>query len=293
MRVIVLTNPAAGAKPEHAEELRAALERAGVEAEVRQVTGDELPRAARAAAADGADAVVAAGGDGTVSACAGALAGGDVPLGVLPTGTLNHFAKDLRLPLALDEAAAVIAAGHRRRVDIAQVNGRAFINNSSIGLYPRMVGQRDRQRQRLGRGKWVAMLLACVSVFRRYPTVSVRIDVANRSTLRTTPFVFVGNNGYELTPENLGGRARLDGGELCVYFTNRTGRFGLLMLALRVVLGIVEQARDFQMLSGTEAWIETAQREIPIALDGEVFRLSPPLHYELRPGALTVLAPRA
>jgi diacylglycerol kinase family enzyme len=292
MRVIVLTNPSAGAKADHAGELRAALERAGVDqVEVREVPGEQIAAAAKEAAAGGADAVVAAGGDGTVSACAAALAGTGVALGILPTGTLNHFAKDLGLPLALDEAAAVVAAGNRTAVDVASVNGRVFVNNSSIGIYPRIVGHRDRQRQRLGRGKWIAMLLACVSVFRRYPTVRVRIGIGEQTVLNETPFVFVGNNRYELTLQNLGKRPALDRGELCLYFANRTGRFGFFLLALRAVLGRLEQARDFQTVMRREVWIETPKRELPVALDGEVVRLPPPLHYEVRPQALTVLAP--
>jgi diacylglycerol kinase family enzyme len=296
MRVIVLTNPSAGAKADKVEHLRAALQAAGVDhVDVREVPGNEITRAAKQAAlvagADGVDAIVAAGGDGTVSACAAALAGTGVALGVLPTGTLNHFAKDLSIPLVLDAAATVIAAGNRVEVDVAQVNDRVFINNSSIGIYPRIVGHRDRQRERLGRGKWMAMLLACVSVFRRYPTVRVRIGIGDQTMLNETPFVFVGSNRYELTLQNLGKRSSLDRGELCLYFTNRTGRFGFFMLALRAVLGRLEQARDFQTVTTRELWIETPKRDVPVALDGEVVRLSPPLHYQIRPRALVVLAP--
>ena len=84
------------------------------------------------------DAIVVGGGDGSVRTVAGVLADTGVPLGVLPLGTLNHFAKDLGIPLKVEQAAAAIAAGHTRNVDIAEVNGKTFINNSSIGIYPYM-----------------------------------------------------------------------------------------------------------------------------------------------------------
>ena len=292
MRVIVLTNPHAGVRANSARELREALAAAGVEADVREVHGHELRETAeRAAAEDNVDAIVAAGGDGTISAVAAALAGTDVPLGVIPAGTLNHFAKDLGLPLAVSPAARVIAAGHTTKVDVAEVNGGAFINNSSIGLYPQIVRERENLRQRLGRSKWIAMLMALIAVFRRYPTLRVRIGVGDQTVLRTTPMVFVGNNRYEMNLTSLGRRQRLDGGELCVYFANRTGRFGLFRLALRALFGRLEQAKDFDTLFAPEVWIETPKHELRVALDGEVVRLPPPLHYRIRPGDLRVLVP--
>ena len=291
MRVIVLTNPAAGAKADSARELREALENAGVDvADVREVRGEKMTDAAKQAAVEpGVDAVVAAGGDGTVSAVAAGLVASHVPLAILPTGTLNHFARDLSLPPALSAAARTIAAGVVAQVDVARVNGRTFLNNSSIGLYPRLVGKRDRQRQRLGRGKWVAMLLAGISVFRRFPSIRVRVGVGDQTLLRTTPFVFVGNNVYEMTLMALGTRKYLGSGQLCVYLTQRTGRFALFRLALRAILGRLEQARDFDALCVKEVWIESPRKFLRVALDGEVVRLTPPLHYEIVPGALRVV----
>jgi diacylglycerol kinase family enzyme len=122
------------------------------------------------------DAIVASGGDGTISAVASRLVNQEIPMGILPTGTLNHFAKDLGIPLDLAGACGVIAAGRVRQVDVGKVNDRTFINNASIGLYPHMVKKRDEIRERLGRGKFVAMFFAFLTVFRRYPTVRVRIN---------------------------------------------------------------------------------------------------------------------
>jgi diacylglycerol kinase family enzyme len=296
MRVIVLMNSNAGTKPaekaRQAEEVRALFADAGVDADVRQLRPDELFDAAKRAAADGnIDAVVAAGGDGTVSTVASALADTDKPLGVLPRGTLNHFAKDLGIPLAMNDAAALIAHENIRRVDLGEVNGRTFINNSSIGVYPQIVRAREDLRQRLGGNKWIAMLVAALRVFRRHPTVRVRLGVGDQTVLCNTPFVFVGNNKYEMTLTNLGRRQRLDGGELSVYFTRRTGRFGLFRLALRAIFGRLEQAKDFEAMAVKEVWIETPRKRLRVAYDGEVTQLTPPLHYRTRPGALHVIAP--
>ena len=298
MRVIVLMNPTAGTKPEEndrqAEELRATFSAVGVDAEIRQLRADEFCEAASRAAEDPSiNAIVAGGGDGTVSIVASALADKAKPLGVLPCGTLNHFAKDLGIPLPLRDAVAVIAQNSVRAVDLGEVNGRTFINNSSIGLYPHIVRERDSLRQRLGGNKWIAMLVAALRVCRRHPTVRVRIGVGDQTVLRTTPFVFVGNNRYEINGTNLGRRQQLDGAELCVYFTNRTGRFGLFRLALRALVGRLEQAKDFDALDLHEVWIETPRKRLRVALDGEVIHLAPPLHYRIRPASLRVIAPAA
>ncbi|HEY8669011.1 MAG TPA: diacylglycerol kinase family protein, partial [Tepidisphaeraceae bacterium] len=213
-------------------------------------------------------------------------------MGVLPMGTLNHFAKDLKLPLELAEAARVIAQGAPRKVDVATVNGRVFLNNSSIGIYPHIVKRRDRMMERLGRGKWLSMLVAVLSLFRRFPLVRVRLGIGDKTVLRTTPFVFVGNNEYELDALALGGRKTIEGGVLCLYFANRTGRWGLFVLALRALLGRLNESKDFESLCLKEVWIESSKKRLRVSADGELMRMSPPLHYQIRPAALKVMAPR-
>jgi len=212
-------------------------------------------------------------------------------MGVLPMGTLNHFAKDLGLPQELDAAARAIATGRPRPIDVADVNDRVFVNNSSIGLYPHVVRHRDQAREQLGHGKWYAMFLATLAVFRRFPLVRVRLTAQGQDWVQTTPFVFVGNNQYEIESYNLGGRASLEKGDLCVYFANRTGRLGMLRLAVRALLGLLRQDRDFNALCATEVTIDTGRRKIPVAFDGEVEELTPPLTYRIRPKSLNVILP--
>ena len=152
-----------------------------------------MTAAARRALADGAEAVVAGGGDGTINAVASVLAGSGVAFGVLPLGTLNHFAKDLGIPLALDEAVRNVAEGKPMQVDVGQVNERIFLNNSSLGLYPDIVRDREKQQRRLGRGKWPAAAWATIAALRRYPFLSVRLTIDGAQHARSTPFVFIGS----------------------------------------------------------------------------------------------------
>jgi diacylglycerol kinase family enzyme len=219
------------------------------------------------------------------------LAHSNIPLGVLPLGTLNHFARDLGIPTSIEGAVRVIAAGQVNTIDLGRVNDRTFINNSSIGLYPQVVRTREELRMRLGRGRVLATFIAVLNALRRFPVLSVRIGIGERSVLRQTPFVFVGNNRYIMSLMSVRGRQRLDEGILSLYVTNRTGRFGMLRLALRALFGRLEQAKDFESIYLPELWIETGKRRLHVALDGEVENMSPPLHYQSVPQALKVFVP--
>ncbi|HSS21654.1 MAG TPA: diacylglycerol kinase family protein [Pyrinomonadaceae bacterium] len=262
---------------------------AGAEARIHVAqTGDELTSLTKKATEGSADVIVAGGGDGTINLVAAHVLAKNRVLGVLPFGTLNHFAKDLQLPLDLEGAIATIAAGHESLVDVGEVNENIFINNSSLGLYPRIVHERERQ-QSLGWGKGPAYVWAGLATLRRYPFLNVRVDVDGQALKRRTPFVFIGNNEYQMETFNIGGRERLDKGELSLYITNRTGRLGLLRLATRALFGGLHQEKDFLALGAKEIWIETRHKHLRVALDGEVKLLHPPLHYQIRPQVLRVL----
>ena len=266
----------------------------GAGAQVRLAReGGQMTEFARRALSNGARAVVAGGGDGTVGSVAAALVGTDMPLGVLPLGTLNHFAKDLRIPLGLEEAARNVCEGREVLVDVGEVNGQVFVNNSSLGLYPRIVRRREKLQEREGSGKWAAFLRASLAVLRRYPFLDVRLEADGQSIVRKTPFVFVGNNEYEMESLQMGGRACLDAGCLSLYVAHRTGRLGLLRLALSALFGRLRQAHDFDALNAQEIWVETRKpRRLPVATDGEVNVMTSPLHYRVRPGALKVIVPK-
>lgn len=289
----LIVNPRAGAArrtnvPDH---VAAVLSAEGIPNEVavlgaHQYAGD----LAREAVRQGFETIVACGGDGTVSAIAAALAGTEAAMGVLPTGTLNHFAKDLRIPLELGAAARVISGRKINRVDVGDVNGRTFINNSSLGIYPNIVLTRERGR-RLGRNKWLAFVLAAARVLRRYPFVDVSIDAPGARLTQKTPFVFIGNNEYELRGLNIGSRRTLDAGRLYLYIAAPVSRLGLVWMAAAALTGRLDKTRTLKMSSVEEAWIETQRRRVHLAADGEVFHMRTPLHYTVRPRALRVIVP--
>jgi YegS/Rv2252/BmrU family lipid kinase len=297
MKAIVLLNEKSGAcladgAQTNAAAIGKALHAAGVEADVRCVPGQDLEREAKEAVAARFDAVIASGGDGTVSAVASALAGTDTPLGVLAAGTLNHFAKDLGLPLDLAGAVQVIAAGRTAQVDVATLNSQVFINNSSLGVYARAVIERDHTQSRLGWGKWPAMALAAIKTFQHAPMLHVKVETRRQRVHLKTPLLFVGNNRYRLGPPKVGSRDRIDEGILSLYVATADTRWRMLKMLFRAAVGRLRESRDLEAIHPAEVWIETRHRRLHVALDGEVVRLTPPLHYEIWPEALRVFVPR-
>jgi diacylglycerol kinase family enzyme len=293
--VVVIINAGAGQGHDHeaADRLRGLLRTAGLDAELVLADGGEaMIGAARRALEDGARLVVAGGGDGTINAVASVMVDSKVPFGVLPMGTLNHFAKDLGIPLELDAAVRNLAEGHPCAVDVGEVNGRIFLNNSGLGLYPDIVHDREKQQRRLGRGKWLAALWAALSALRRYPFLSMRLKVEGERLARRTPFVFIGNNVYKMQGLAIGERERLDGRTLSLYVAQHPTRLGLLRFAIQALLGRLGEERDFDVVLAPAMEIETRRRRMRVSTDGEVTVMEAPLCYRVRPGALKVVVPR-
>jgi diacylglycerol kinase family enzyme len=279
----------------HAEAARALIARIaselGTEARVFVTrSGDELLPLARRAVSEKNSCVAAGGGDGTVNAVAGIVVGTDTALGVIPIGTLNHFAKDAGIPLDLETAIRNLFTGRVVKVDVGEVNGRVFVNNSGIGPYTHLVREREAQ-QRHGHPKWLAFVIAVGAVLRRYSRLRVRLHMSEAEALaRMTPFVFVGNNKYEVAGLEIGRRISLTSGRLWVCTAPHAARRNLIGMAWRTLTGRVSD-HELNAIEVEEFVVEAATPRINVSTDGEVSLMSAPLHYRIRPGALSVVAP--
>ena len=241
--------------------------------------------------AAGAEIVAAGGGDGTIRAVASVLVGGRVPLGILPLGTLNHFARDLGIPTELPAAVELLGSGSVRGLDVGEVNGEIFVNNSSLGLYPPIVKVRDEERRRFNRGKWLAAASATLRVLPRLPSLRVRVTAEGRAIVCKTRFVFVGNNEYELGFLSYRARSRLESGDLYLYVARAKSRLGLLGLALLGLVRDIKRSRGFDHWQAPELTIETDRKKLSVFLDGEVMLLDTPLCYRKRTRSLPVVMP--
>lgn len=250
----------------------------------------DVSAVAKAAIASGTRCILVAGGDGTISAVANAVAGTPATLGLLPAGTFNHFARDLGVPTDLDEALRVIAIGHAVPVDAGEVNGRLFINNAGLGLYPGMIALRERRRRR-GAAKWPALAAATLKVLADYRRLTIRLEVDGRAMVRTTPAVFVGNNEYTMEGVRIGTRERLDRGRLSLSIPTHAGPWRLVRDTLRAMLGGKDSIEQLDHLVATEVRIDAGPRRLTVSVDGELVRMNTPLHFRIRPGALRVLVP--
>ena len=295
MPATVLLNRGGGAvaaDSEIADKVSAALAAAKVDAKVELIEGGDCAVRCKAIAERGDELLIVGGGDGTISAAASALVGTKTRLGILPLGTLNHFARDLGIPPELDKAAELIASGKDRRVDVAEMNERIFINNSAIGLYPLMVVDRDLQRRRLGRSKRLAMLVASVRTLARFNHQRLALTVNKERKARLdTPLLFVGNNNYRIDLGAAGQRDSIEAGELCVMVMRQKTRAGLIAASVRALFNR-SRPDDMVYLEGVERLrVASHKSQLAVSLDGEVVVSAPPLDYRIRKKALRVIAP--
>lgn len=265
-----------------------ALRTAGIVGEVELVAGDRIEERVRSHVEGGARLIIVGGGDGSVGAAASALAGSDATLGILPLGTLNHFARDLGIPADLGKAAALIAKGRERAVDVAQVNGRTFVNNSAIGLYPLMVVDRENQQHRLGRSKRLAMLVASFRTLAKFHDDRLTLTSNEGRSSVDTPLLFVGNNEYRVAMPGAGSREALDDGHLCVLVMRKKGVPGFLAATARALIGLAREDDMVRIDDVERLRVDSSRASLTVSIDGETCRMKPPLDYRIRKGALRV-----
>jgi diacylglycerol kinase family enzyme len=234
------------------------FEQSGVPLRVEEVReGTDITAIVQDAATHSLTAVIAGGGDGTLNAVAQGLRDTPVPMAILPIGTFNHLARNLGIPLEVDRAIDALSHSRKVAIDLGEVNGRVFLNNSIIGLYPAYRFARDR-RQRRGWAKWRAIGSSIFSVLSRKPSLDVRLVADGRELLRKTPYILVANNEHRMEGYRLGERDRLDQGLLWVHVMHPLSRWGLIRLAFSFLLGTFDKKKDFEVFP-----VEIAKGYIP------------------------------
>lgn len=273
------------------DEVEAAFAEAGAAIDLSLLEGGELQEAVKAKA--GEPLVVVGGGDGTLGCAAQTLVDhGGATLGILALGTHNHLAKELGIPADLKDAAKLIVARPTRRIDLARVNGRVFVNNASVGFYPLLVRERDAHQEKHGLPKWLANIPAAREALRRLPLHRLHLDLPEGHRHVTTPMLFVGNNRYEMEAGKVGQREALDAGVMSLFAVSARTGGALVGMVLRTLVGRSDASRDFAAIGEARRFtVDDGSSDREIALDGEVVELEMPLEFSIEPGALEVVAP--
>ena len=256
--------------------------------------GEELELSAFIAAKRnaGTKLFVAAGGDGSLLAVGQALVGTGAVLGVIPLGSLNHFARDLKIPLTWSDALEVAMSGRVRVVDVGKVNDRYFLNNVFLGIYAKISEGRERYRSEMG--KWRAYFESVKLALRHFPDVELELESAEGSErVRTQMFtVSVGLDDLS-TFGLLAPRMALKAGTLHVYWLPFLTRRAFVLATARYVLGLAPTFGDFRSLASTRLRLHSPRRRIHVVMDGELVWLRPPIEFAIVPSALRVMTPES
>jgi len=285
-------NPSSGGKIPASEltSLEEAAKEAGLDV-VRVTRTLDCASLIRDRMREGTRLFVAAGGDGTINAVLQPLVHTDAILGVIPVGTYNHFAKDLDLPLAWQEALDVVVGGATRQIDAGRINERFFVNNVSMGIYPELVARREEKGRDYPR--WKARLYAAFATLRKYPHVAVTLESEHHQEVVRTHMLMISNNSYDLSRLGIEApRPALHEGRLSVYWLPHVPRLALARFVAHYLAGRVRNAPGFRSFRTAGVKVQSSKARLHLGVDGEVVTMETPLVITIVPQSLSVKVPR-
>ncbi|CAN5162170.1 diacylglycerol kinase family protein [soil metagenome] len=253
---------------------------------------DIVERASR----DG-DVVVAAGGDGTINAVAQAAVAGGCAFGVLPQGTFNYFGRTHSIPQELDAAARQLLESSPTPVQVGRVNDRVFLVNASLGLYPRLLEDREAYKRHYGRSRLVALWAGIVTIARGQRSLRIVVDLDGQPRKLKTPTVFIGNNRLQLEQIGISESTVVEQGQLAAILLAPVGPLVMLWLLMRGAFGRLGDARHVVNFAFRSLTVRPAHgyavRRMKVATDGEVGWMHTPIEFSVSPKPLWLMLPRA
>ncbi len=247
-------------------------------------------RALRAARSQGG-VVLAAGGDGTVRTLVQILAGTDVPLAVVPTGTFNYFARNHGIPEDPEQAVKIALSGVPEPVSLGEVNGEFFLINASLGLYARVIQERESRISRFGRNRLLAIASTATSLISGHRPLRLELNVDGQSREVRTPLVFVGSNALQLRNVALDVARCAQQGRLAVVVLKPVGTWELMRMTIRGLLRKLQDEESLISFCAESVEVRRHRRRVAVALDGEVVRIAPPLRFRYRRDAVLLVKP--
>jgi diacylglycerol kinase family enzyme len=276
------------------------LREAGREHEVFEVVDasrlQDTARSALQAARERGGVVVGAGGDGSLNTIASVVLGSGCPFGVVPLGTFNYFARTHGIPTDTTEAARALLGAAVRPVQVGLVNGRLFLVNASLGLYPQLLEDREAYKRQYGRSRWVALGAGLLSLMREHRQLRIRLESEGGARSIRTPTLFVGNNRLQLEQIGIEQARLIEHGRLAAITLRPIGMLSMLWLAVRGALGRLGDADKVFSFGVDRLTVRQAlpygPKRVKVAMDGEIVWLRMPLELRVSPQPLYLLAPQ-
>lgn len=291
----VLNNASGTLSPEEAknrlEEIMRHLEKRVCPGCLSVVSGSRIGQEVERLKNQGIDVLIIGGGDGSISTAAKILKDTGIRLAVLGIGTRNHFARDLGIPLDPMEAIRLLDRMQVQQIDLGEVNGHTFINNATVGLYPRLVKEREERTKKHGWKKWRAQMVAALIVLWKLPRMRLMVKAEQFQVSRIMPFLFVGNNEYDGLINSDSSRSSLSDGRLWLCMTRSSGPLSLLRMVWQLSLGGIQSADNLETRLVTAATVHSWKKRITVAIDGENHKLTTPLQFGIRKKSLQVVVP--
>ncbi|SIR14802.1 Diacylglycerol kinase family enzyme [Rhizobium sp. RU20A] len=266
---------------------------AGHDLDCTVVAGDEMQATLeKTAGRDDLDGMIAGGGDGTISSAAGVAWRAGMPLGIIPAGTMNLFARSLKVPLDIWQALDALADGHVQEADIGSVDGRAFVHQFSAGLHARMVRMRNTMSFKSRSGKIAANVRAAFGVMLDPPVFDVEYHIDGRHERRKVSTINVSNNAFG--ENGLLYADDVTGGHLGFYTSKPLGPAGVAKLTFDILRGRLKDNEDVTEMKGTaiDLHFPRVDRKINCVIDGELLPMGRDVSLRLHPGELKVIVPK-
>ncbi len=255
------------------------------------VPGSQIGQEVERLVDEGVEVLIIGGGDGTVSTAARFVGDTEISLAVIALGTRNHFARDAGIPLEPLDAINLLDRMQVKRIDLGEVNGHKFINNATLGIYPKIVKEREEKTRKHGWPKWRAQILATLVVLRRLPRMRMTVEGENFRAKLFTPFLFVGNNEYQEIFNSDSSRPSIDGGKLWLCMAQSSEIRPQLYMAWQLVTYGIRGAEYLETHLLTEVTVSPWRRRVTVAIDGENHKLATPLRFRIRRRSLRVMVP--
>jgi diacylglycerol kinase family enzyme len=294
----IVFNPGAGSRDAATMEatIRGVLEQAGRRYDIWRVEAPrQLPVLAQRAvdcARQQQGVVVAAGGDGTINTVAQVTLHSGCPFGVLPQGTFNYFSRTHGIPLDTTEATRALLEGMIRPVQVGLLNDRVFLVNASLGLYPKLLEDREAYKQQFGRRRLVALWAGVMTLLRVHRPLRLRLEHAGEVRDLRTSTVVVGNNPLQLQQLGLPEAQAVQQGQLAAIVVRPISPLAMAWLLLRGALGQLGDADHVVHFACERLTVRPyGRRRIKVAMDGEVAWLNTPLVFQVAPNSLQLLVP--